>query len=137
MPVSRTEILMTWWVCVSLTISVRTSTSPILPPAVNPGVNFMAFAKQGPAETAQMLNTSQGRIEVKTRGCIKRVEGRFEQFVTGPTESRLSTTCLRRSPSPRTLGGMRGSITQTTSIPLFSAVMMTESSASSTVQEGR
>ena len=58
MPVSRTEILMTWFSFVSLAISVRTSTSP---PAVDPGVNFIAL------------------------------------------ERRLSTTCLRRSPSPRTV----------------------------------
>ena len=58
LPVSRTEILLTWLPDVSLSIWVRTSTSP---PSVDPGVNLTAL------------------------------------------DSRLSITCLRRSPSPRTV----------------------------------
>jgi hypothetical protein len=43
----------------------------------------------------------------------------------GPTESRLSTTCLMRSPSPRTMGGMRGSLTLNTSTQGLTPVHLT------------
>ena len=52
MPVSRTEILITWLHAVALTTSVRTSTSP---PVTDPGVNLIAFASKGHVNMAQNI----------------------------------------------------------------------------------